>query len=183
MAIFRAALITTNFNHQNVNVWYFTAQTGAERDIAQSFEEAVGDAYRGAVSQNVGLTSVTVTDIITMAQSTEALSGVGARTGDMLPPQAAGVISWRTGLAGRKYRGRSYIPGIAEMDQAGGTLVAGAQANLDVLAGAVNNYWPAAFSGTHVIWHRDNTTPTPVSSWVIRPVVYTQRRRTLGVGT
>lgn len=34
----------------------------------------------------------------------------GVVAGDALPSNIAGIISWKTGKAGRKYRGRSYIP-------------------------------------------------------------------------
>lgn len=36
--------------------------------------------------------------------------GVGFQTGDMLPRQTCGLISWKTDKAGRRGRGRTYIP-------------------------------------------------------------------------
>ncbi len=36
--------------------------------------------------------------------------GPGINTGDMLPTQTAGLISFRTPFAGRQFRGRAYIP-------------------------------------------------------------------------
>ncbi len=36
--------------------------------------------------------------------------GTGAFAGNPLPTQTRGLISWKTALAGRAYRGRSYIP-------------------------------------------------------------------------
>jgi hypothetical protein len=42
--------------------------------------------------------------------STLGFPQTGTVTGDLLPPDKSGIISWKTGKAGRKYRGRSYIP-------------------------------------------------------------------------
>ena len=45
-----------------------------------------------------------------------SLPTIGTITGDPLPSQICGVVSWRTNLAGRSYRGRSYLPFPAEAD-------------------------------------------------------------------
>jgi hypothetical protein len=45
-----------------------------------------------------------------------AADGAGTTTGDMLPPQVAGLIKVTTGVAGRRFRGRMYIPFPSESD-------------------------------------------------------------------
>lgn len=60
--------------------------------------------FRGVSIQRVSPTPVA--DIIYSALATGTVSG----SGDSMSPQTAGVIKLTTGLAGRRYRGRKYIP-------------------------------------------------------------------------
>jgi hypothetical protein len=128
-------------------------------------------------------------------------------TGDVLPPQCAGVVTIGTGIAGRRRRGRSYLFGFVETHQAGGTWTStwmtSVQNGLNTTLGL---YGP---SGTDPqfqlgVWSERRAsgcwvdpsqgklvnveTPhpedafTPATGFNLRSIVYTQRRRTLGVG-
>ena len=137
---------------------------------------------------------------------TGTLTG-GITTAEALPPQCALVMTLKSPEYGRRHRGRIYFGGLQETAQDGGlwgsALVSTLQANANAL---VTMHGPA---GTDPTWqlgvwsertatgcemrgtppHLTNVeTPnlatafTPLSSILVRPTVYTQRRRTLGVG-
>lgn len=114
--------------------------------------------------------------------------------GDLLPPQAAWVVKWSTGLAGRSYRGRTYFSGLSEGLQASGVWTSANVTFMDTNLTAflaryrktagVNGDW-----GLVVISRVNNgvVRPTPIGTEITgftsRTIVYTQRRRTVGVGS
>lgn len=120
-------------------------------------------------------------------------SVAGAGVGDMVPPQASVVFTLRTALRGRSFRGRFYLPGLVEGDQAAGNLTAGAITNM----GTIGTQLLAVFgpSGTNGDWRlavisrftngaaRPLPIATQVTSIAVNTVLYTQRRRVAGVGT
>lgn len=113
-------------------------------------------------------------------------------TGDDLPPQSSLVVTWRTTLKGRSYRGRTYLPGWKESQQASGTWAANATTAASDWAdemmrlydgGAVNpNYQLSVVSRYLNGVKRLTPVATAIVSRSTRSVVYTQRRRTIGVG-
>ena len=58
----------------------------------------------------------------------------GGIAGDMLPSYCAGIITKKTALRGRSYRGRSYIPGVPETGTTGNAATAGQLALYNALA-------------------------------------------------
>jgi len=128
-------------------------------------------------------------------------------SGDTLPPQCAMVVTWITGFAGRRRRGRCYGFGFSEQDQTGGvwggTPIGAVQTRLTAFLGLYGA------SGTDTNWrlgvwseriasgckpdpithHLENvelpspsTAFTPVTTALLRTTVFTQRRRVTGVG-
>jgi hypothetical protein len=92
------------------------------------------------------------------------------------------TMSWRTGLAGRKFRGRIYVPGLCVTDVSSTDTVASViTAALSVAAQAL---YSGALSGGVVpaVFHRSTATYTPVNSHVIEALVDSQRRRLAGRG-
>lgn len=134
---------------------------------------------------------------------------VGTGTGDMLPPQSSAVVTWTSGQSGRRKRGRTYAFGLVETVQAEGQWLAG---TLVSWASNVQSFLNAykGPDGTSpvfnvVVWsertasgcipatppqkgHIQVDTPHPemaatdITGFVVRPTVFTQRRRTRGVG-
>lgn len=131
----------------------------------------------------------------------------GSLSGDPLPPQCAMVWTMLTGFAGRRRRGRSYIFGLGEAAQVGGSWttpimtairtelatylalygVSGTDPQFQVgvwsertASGCIPN---VGTKGRHNV-----ETPRPENAFMrmtgstLRPIVYTQRRRTLGIG-
>lgn len=133
---------------------------------------------------------------------------VGALAGDGLPPQSAAVITLKTALAGRSRRGRFYMCGIVEGITADGTFGSGLisqwqtawNAQLAQYSGSGTDptWYMAVWSQTIATGCRPaaqhphapafSQAPSPgtalqaVTSLTPRAIVYTQRRRTIGVG-
>ena len=95
------------------------------------------------------------------------------------------TMSLRSGLAGRAYRGRIYVPGLAEADVTQSDQLASGETAL--LATAANQLITAVGtpqSAVPAIFHRplpvskplDNLA-TPITTWVIENIVDSQRKR------
>jgi hypothetical protein len=120
-----------------------------------------------------------------IVESTSARDNGGA-SGEAVPPNTAWLVRKRTDLAGRRGRGRMYIPGVLEgsvdrVGVVGDTAQGNWQAALDSfyedLTSAVGaRYYPP------VVLHRSEgagvePAPTPITTLVIDSKVATQRRR------
>jgi len=134
---------------------------------------------------------------------------IGGNTdAQVLPPQSALVVTLNTGKIGRRFRGRTYHFGMCEIDQQAG---AWQSAILTALGTSITSFMAIYGSGgTSPLWtlgvwsERIATGCVPnvgtkgvhnvdlpnlagafsaVTGMVARPTVFTQRRRTLGVGT
>jgi hypothetical protein len=134
-------------------------------------------------------------------------SAAGGAAGDMLPPQCAMVWTIGTGLAGRRRRGRSYIYGLGETSQANGTWTAGTLVNFTSGLNTIYGLYGSAGTDPQFllgVWSERTAsgcevrgtppvlvnveTPHPElafnmsTGYQLRPTVYSQRRRTIGVG-
>jgi hypothetical protein len=116
--------------------------------ITQAVTNTLGTAVKAALASSglnielaasVALESVGLRDI-NVAHQAEFIDSnppaPGTAVGDMLPPQIALVVTIRTSLAGRSFRGRCFIPGWAET--ANGTNGQAAAAAGSAAAGFVN---------------------------------------------
>lgn len=113
----------------------------------------------------------------------------GLRVGTMEPGNVTLTISWRTGLAGRYFRGRLYVPCLVENDVASNDLVTSGY--ITVLAACaitlLTNLQAAAFTLT--IFHPPHYPPklldnqfTDVTTAVLENIVDSQRKRLPGRG-
>lgn len=102
----------------------------------------------------------------------------GVLGGDPSPPNTAALVRLQSGLVGRKYRGRMYLPGVLKDDEvsAGGTItestassILGVMLYLGDLLGTIG--------ASPVILHSDVGTPTLVTTLTVEATVATQRRR------
>lgn len=191
------------------NVMYFDTGTGAVPNaaelgsVATAFETAwgVGAVGAGTVLGNLAADcAITEIDVEDASSATGPFAHItenapGRASGSALPPGVASVCTWFTGLRGRSFRGRTFLPGLPEgnVGPSGDintplftTLAAAWQAFL----GSVKN--PGAFpTGTLVVasYHSgvDPTTKrpiprpvavvTPVTGVQLRGHVHSQRRR------
>lgn len=111
----------------------------------------------------------------------------GTYAGNSLPNQAALVVTWRTLLSGRSYRGRTYIPGVPYEALASDNTVSGDYQ--EAVAIAFGTLWSdiAETNGTLCVLSRfhngvERETPvmTPVETQTVNTKIDTQRRRLRG---
>lgn len=102
----------------------------------------------------------------------------GTLAGDSAPPNTAALVKMTTGLVGRKYRGRMYLPGVLlDSDVTdGGTLPGPTQVSLQ---GTMSYLYDLleTIDVQLVILHSDVGTPTLVTGGGVESTVATQRRR------
>lgn len=164
--------------------------------LAGNWNSTCMTAWRNLVSGNYAVNALWVNAVAPAGAARYELNFspplAGNVVGEALPPQNAGVITWRTALAGRSYRGRTYVPAIAEGQQTDGTLSTTWQTNaaafVSALVGAfitnaaTNNFRLVVISRVNGGVAR----PTPIGTNVVngspRPYVYNQDRRTIGRG-
>jgi len=107
----------------------------------------------------------------------------GTVAGDPLPSQCAGLISWRTALAGKRNRGRTYMPFPAEADNAVTEFPsADYQARLQTLASTLENITLLNTEAGDIFLRMQvnsvaGNTFTDVDGYLIRAKWATQRRR------
>lgn len=165
--------------------------------IANTLDSAVKASFASSglnaqISPNVSLVSVAIRSLHAANQpefvgNGAAAAGAAATQTDMLPPQTALVITLRTLLAGKRYRGRVFLPGYCEnVNSLGGVItsttasvnfVTAIKANLvtSSLDMGVIHIEPAAAGATNL-----SGFITPVSAIVARDSVWdTQRRRAI----
>lgn len=102
------------------------AQNTGSVTISQTLANTVGAAIKAAVASsglaphlsttwalaNVGLRDINAPSQVEYLDTGAVVAGTGVT--DPLPPQTALCVTLRTGLAGRSYRGRIYLPGYVE---------------------------------------------------------------------
>jgi hypothetical protein len=179
------------------NVFGFKALGGSATlaNLASAFKTAVVKNTSGGLLHLMppAITSdrLTVVDVSpgTAAEAELDYTAVagGRSSGDQLPQQSAAVITWRTGLAGRSFRGRTYLPGLGEGDQVDGVLNGTYETDAAAFAAQMLAVFGVGGSDTNwqfvVISEVSSGSPrvppigTPVTAAVVRPFIQTQRRR------
>lgn len=205
----------TVYSQQVVNVHYFQlynnlVPTAPDKAVMDSFlayiDSAVKTRYLAMLSNKYSLVKLTCRTILDPQIVTEfdyaAPQPVGAVESESGATQVAGIISWKTPYAGRRYRGRTYVPAIAETMISLGFLE---QAQRDAMSAYAEFFramaWigpaSASWSANMVILSDPDgvlpTQPTPagkrtptfdiVQSHIERFAPGTQRRRRIGVGS
>lgn len=105
-----------------------------------------------------------------------------------VPSNATSTISWRTGLAGRRFRGRTYVPGITVPDVNANDSITSALVN-QLLSAGVALITSSLSAGKLTVFHAPDTVPTPfdntftdVTTAVIENLLDSQKRRLPGRG-
>jgi hypothetical protein len=121
------------------------------------------------------------------------LAGTGGA--DVLPPQLAAIITWRTGAIGRRKRGRTYFAGLPQNFQTGGRLINTVLTNQGAAIGnKFMSLWGAGGSSAtteYGVWSRVNAGPDPpflpagftvCTSFTVQPAMGTMGTRRWGRG-
>lgn len=196
----RIAMTGTLLGQQYVNIFHGQLISGAG-DITGLVHALETDLYTPLLASLGDAWSLSLARCTKMAYPEEvfehALSLVGAiSVQEELPPQCSLVVTWRTGYAGRSRRGRTYLAGFTENNAANGEWGTGA---VSLWQGYVDDFVAAyGLGGTSAdyqfgVWSEKLGHPTlttysvangyrPITAGVVRPIVYNQRRRTIGVG-
>jgi len=150
--------------------------------LATAWWAAVVDELRTLVHTGVVFNSVTATDI-GAAIPTEYVYNItgpnaGSVTGEALPANVAGCISWKTPLASRKTRGRTYMYGFAEVSTNNSQFVVSTLALLGNLAQAIISFGPAHPIPVNLsIYSRESGLLTNVTAYLVDAFTDSQRRR------
>jgi len=124
----------------------------SEAFVAGGLSQWWSTQFRLLLSSSTSYDNVLVQSFQGGVRSAGSLSvqnaGPGARSALLSPPQDAVVIRKRTAFAGRAYRGRIFIPGMAQGD---------------VEAGLVATVFKTAFAGTDIINGFENGVNTGIA--------------------
>lgn len=138
-------------------------------------------SFRDNMDSNTGITRVKVLlnidgEPFLVGESSTSIAG--ALSGSALPPNNAYLVKKVTGLSGRQYQGRMYIPGVPEASvNEGGFLetadLASLQLNMNQFLAALSTAgYPMVLLHTAPL-----ATPTSVTSLIVDTRIGTQRRR------
>lgn len=134
------------------------------------------DFYRP--QQMTGTQLVSIRAYNALQEYTASVGENGTQSGLGDSPQLSALVQKRTGLVGRRNRGRMYWPHVLEdgdVNYAG--QVAGAKVTaLQTVATELESAF-AAFDAQLMLFHNDVSDATPVTSLVVQAQVATQRRR------
>lgn len=156
--------------------------------LAAAFWTAVETSYKAAVSN---LCNFDYVEVKTLYPTPPNYSGIyyipqpapGTQTGDASPGNVSLGIRWKTGVRGRKFRGRNNVFGMSEAMSIGSTFNAAEVLNAVALAADI---WQ--FSGglgvtlSPVVASRTGLFLTRVLGWTIDYLVDSQRTRLLQRG-
>ena len=178
-----------------VNVFHFRQGSGTifdtpGEDLVEAFIDQIQPTYVAIVSSAYDLVRYAVRQVTGGLEVYEQGTLVDCTRGTdetQLPAQSTCVISWRSGLAGRSRRGRTYLPPTAEGDIVSGVFDTAYLDGVEAMAGdiiAMAQSGGVSYGNWEFgIWSETLGTFTPVTFALVRSVPATQRRRRLGVGS
>lgn len=180
--------------------------TGGADVLAPIVQAGVFPETAAATSAEVNWDAIVISDVRTVEQGgTESYHfaltqpNPGLIAGDALPSQDAVVVGLRTGRKGGRFRGRFYLPGVAESGTTAGRLTGAQLTAVQGLAQALTDAWgPGGSVPAYrlIVWSppsppfvpkpppkvRTGELKTPVLATDLDEVIRTQRRRSIGVG-
>lgn len=188
----RVTVHCTSGNQQSVNVLHLitTAEAGGgltDAEIAGLHSSTMATPMKSCLGVGASYLGLKVSRIhplpATDVKASVVGAGVGVRTGDQLPYQAAGILTLKTALAGRRNRGRMYVPFPAEESnnvtgQPDVIYTAALDALGTVLLGPFA-YVVGARSTTLAPYLKNKSHPAgpQITSYIVRAYFATQRRR------
>lgn len=158
-----------------------------EQELSNSFIAVVASPWLALLSNECSHISVLCQKIHPVPPFVPYLNVTGAGAGGIavsaLPTSVALVITKRTLLAGRKYRGRTFVAGMPVTQEDDSGVAAAAILLWNVVATAMT----ATLLGNEgawapVIFHKSDGTTNFITTCLTRPILRNQRRRQLGKG-
>lgn len=177
-----------------INVRHYLVLPGATpgvelEDVALLLDNTFHSAYKTLLAADATWYGVQVQIISPGLPSNAEFSATHVGTGAVintqaLPTQVSGIITLNTGVAGRKFRGRTYVafPGRNDADLALGTPTAGYVSRLGPLGDLLDDQFNIVAGGGDitiipVLTHTDGTLPTAIEGNRPRQKWATQRSR------
>lgn len=151
---------------------------GADFDTDAAFVEGywIADVMGFGMSSSYHLTQVNWRSADGTIRSS-SYDVAGPASGAAATPQVSYLIRKNTALAGRKNRGRLYLPGVMEVAvDSAGKVDSGYVTDITAAFTSFQTHC-AAKSMTPVILHNSLESPTGITSWACETVCATQRRR------
>lgn len=164
------------------------AGTGADFSAALTYLwSTYRPHWRALVNNNCRVARISIQKVFPLPRGAAAYDDTSATDGtggaDPIPAQVSGIITRFTALAGRKYRGRVYIPFPATVFNATDDTPSAAYVTaLDLFADDITGTDEIGAGGNtfqmqSCIFHRADNTSTPTLNWRSNKKWATQRRR------
>jgi hypothetical protein len=174
-------------NVLNYRIIAFSGTGPTEVQVADAFATGLSLRFRSVISNDASVLYVGINKELPLPRGEAFYStidaGVGAVLSPALPKQTCGIITLKTALAGRRYRGRVFTPFPGEDDnETDGIPSAAFVTRLAILGGNININYTAGIAGnqatlTPVVYSAKFGLQTPVATIVARQKWGTQRRR------
>lgn len=195
--VYKLAVLWENVTTRDdaVNVFHFRQKTAnvyvpAPVDLVEAFIGQAEGNYRGVVNSQYGLSKYVVTQVTGGVEMYERVGlgvGTAGTAGSMLPTTDSPLISWRTGFAGRRNRGRTFLPPSDEVYLSGGMWTSTFIALVESCALGMMNV------GTHAsvlygqweigVWSAVGAAFKPFTGAIARVVPATMKSRRIGSGS
>lgn len=178
-----------------VNVFHFRQETPAVfatpgEDLAEAFVATVLPAYVNCMTAGYVCHRIAVKQVTGGAEEYETNvdePGTAGVVGSMLPTTVSALLSWRTGLAGRRKRGRTYLPPTNEEQLSSGLWSSSYMTAMQGFAQDALDLGTAVFTlhanWTIGVWSVVGTEFTPYTHAIARQIPATIRRRRIGQGS
>lgn len=198
-AIIRAVCIGSLDSQLVENVYHLKAKNAGipDNEIAATVRDKIVTQLQPNFCDELVFTAVTVQEIFPTPRDPYelAINIAGGQAGDPLPSFNAGVCALKTGLGGRRNRGRKYYAGLLNDDITASRIITSRLGALQIDMDAINSWFAAGNGLSNLTWgivHRQlNGAPVPlaansyvpITSAVFRDVVGTMRSRKIGHGS
>jgi hypothetical protein len=198
--IYELAMTSTEVSSglEMVNVFHFRQKAGflSAINLIGEWQVIAEDLWQLIICSGVAITKYSCRSLIPhntdwYETTTHQVGGLGTFP---TPLVCAAVITWRTGLPGRRHRGRTYIGGIERSNQGAGRWANPVLTAMNNLATEIMAVWSTDGQSTTTefgVWSRLNAGPTPpfnpagfrvVDGYTVQTPVCTMGSRKAGRG-
>ena len=180
------------------NVFFLRAKNAGipDNEIAATVRDKIVNEMQKSVSEEMVFEANTVQEIFPVARDPFELTytRAGLQVGLAAPSLVAAIVSLKTGLGGRRNRGRKYVAGLLRDNIDQSIIDAPRVASMQTEWGAINSWFAASNNLSNLTWgivHRTlNGAPVPLSadsyvpitSIVVQNVAGSMRTRRPGRG-
>lgn len=187
--VFKANRYENTLYFKRATPWDDASMTSLGADLATWWDTQLGSQLSDQLSLDmIKLTSLE-SETANFQEFTDGLPQSGGSATDPLPPQDSMVVTFKTNVRGRSFRGRNYLVGFVESMQSGGEWNTTIQGEIETAIAGLVTVATDNDCEWVVVSRYTNNAPrvtgiaTPVTGFAARPIVASQRRRRLGVGS